>query len=230
MTLLRSQFSFWIANILLHQICLLGGVRAFTGVCSYIYSQTRWQLHSKYISYLFTVYSQNAKITQKLPWVPFLTYTLSLCFPSTLLSIFNGLAMTSREKKPNNTKNNLRNPAYLGQVVRLVCGGAFPVFHLHLLRGWLRGASLPVKVCVSGVAHSTSKGTPPHIYYRSSKPKLELKSCKQNKSMKMYSKQNKNMKMYSRSKEELLETEEVTKTFPVVLPSKNPKFKQHNQE
>lgn len=97
-------------------------------------------------------------LSRNLPQVPFLTYALSLCFPSTLPSIFNGLAMASREKKtPNNMKNkNLRNPAHLGQVVRLFCGCALPVLHLQTLWMTPRG-SFPV--CASGVAHSTSRGT-----------------------------------------------------------------------
>lgn len=119
MTLLRSQFSFWIANIHLQKIFLLRGVRAFTDLCFHIYSQTKWQLHSKYISYPVTIYAQHAKNLQKLPLVLFLTCALSLCSPSTLPSIFNGLAMTTRKKKKKAMKNkNQRNPAQLGQVVK----------------------------------------------------------------------------------------------------------------
>lgn len=144
MTFLRSQFSLWIANILLHKICFLRGVRAFTGLCSYIYSQTRWKLHSKYIGYLVTIYAQHAKIIQKLPRVPFLTYALSLCFPFTLSSVFNELAMTSRGKK-NPKQHEKHEPAPLGQGVRLACGCAPQVFDLHTLQGWQWGASFPAK-------------------------------------------------------------------------------------
>lgn len=51
---------------------------------------------------------------------------------------------------------NLRNPAHLGQVVRLACGCALPVLHLQTLRMTPRGL---FPVWVSRVAHSTSRGT-----------------------------------------------------------------------
>lgn len=99
MTLLKSQFSFWIANFHLQKIRPLRGARAFPDLCSDMYSHTKWQLHSKCLSYLVTTYAQHAKNLQKLPLVPFLTCAFYLCSPSTLPSIFNVLAMASRKKR-----------------------------------------------------------------------------------------------------------------------------------
>lgn len=161
MTFLRSQFSFWILNILPHKIHLLRGVRDFSGLCSYVYSQTRWQLHSKCISYLFAICAQHAKIIQKLSRVPFLTYALSLCFPSTLPNIFNGLAVTSREKKTKNGKQEPKKPFSSGPSGHTCLWLYLPSDpHAWIGRMTLRGFITSKSLFYWEVAHSTSKGTP----------------------------------------------------------------------
>lgn len=223
MTFLRSQFSFWIANILLHGICLLQSVRVFTGICSYIYSQKRWQLNSKYITYLFPIYAQHAN----LPQVPFLTYALSLCFPSTLPSIFNGLAMASREKKKKpkiHEKQEPKKPCSSGTSGQTCLWLCPPSVASADTEDDSKGIipSLGIKGCSQHIQRH-------HNYYRSSKPRenqLEPKALGAVNKAKTWE------CLADEGKEEPLEPGGVTKAWPLLLscPSKNPNLKQHNQE
>lgn len=140
---------------------LLRGVRSFTDLCSHVYSQTKWQLHSKYISYLVTIYAQHAKNLQKLPPLPFLTCALFLCSPSILPSKFNRLTMTFRKKKAYE-KQELKKPCLAGPSGKdLVIAVSFQrLTRLYCVDVTTQGVSFPVKVCLLWVALITCKGMP----------------------------------------------------------------------